>query len=52
LSQEAFAERVGPSKNYVGNLERGEYDLNVSTLAETAKQFNLKASDLLREAGY
>ena len=52
LSQEAFAERVDLSKNYIGNLERGEYEPSVSTLARAAKQFNLKASDLLREAGY
>jgi DNA-binding XRE family transcriptional regulator len=52
LSQEAFAERVDLSKNCIGNLERGEYEPSVSTLAKAAKQFNLKASDLLREAGY
>jgi len=52
LSQEAFAERVGLSKNYIGNLEPGEYEPSVSTLSETARQFNLRASDLLREAGY
>ncbi len=52
LSQEAFAERVGLSKNYIGNLERGEYEPSVSTIAKAAEQFSLKASDLLREAGY
>ena len=51
LSQEVFAERVGLSKNYIGNLERGEYEPSVSTLVEAAKQLNLKAADLVREAG-
>jgi len=52
LSQEAFAERVGLSKNYIGNLERGEYEPSVSALASIAQEFNLKASGLLLEAGY
>lgn len=50
LSQEAFAERVGLSKNYVGNLERGEYEPSIGTLTAVAAQFRLKASDILREA--
>lgn len=52
LSQEAFAERVGLSKNYIGNLERGEYEPSVSALVAIARELNLQASGLLLEAGY
>ena len=51
LTQERFAELVDLSKNYVGNLERGEYEISVTTLHRIAKAVNMKASDLLRMAG-
>lgn len=52
LSQEAFAEKVGLSKNYIGNLERGEYEPSVSVLTLLAPVFGMKPSDLLKAAGY
>ncbi len=52
LSQEAFAERVGLSKNYIGNLERGEYEPSVSAIVKIANAFRLKGSDLMTEAGF
>jgi transcriptional regulator with XRE-family HTH domain len=48
---EAFAELLGLSKNYVGNVERGEYEISLSTLARVAKILGLKMSELLAEAG-
>lgn len=51
LTQEAFAELVGLSKNYIGNLERGEYEVSLSTLTHIGKKIGLKASELLRKAG-
>jgi transcriptional regulator with XRE-family HTH domain len=51
ISQEAFAEKVDLSKNYVGNLERGEYEPSIGILMSIAHQFGLKASDLIKEAG-
>jgi transcriptional regulator with XRE-family HTH domain len=52
LTQEQFAELVDLSKNYIGNLERGEYDISVATLHQIAKSLKAKASELLRDAGY
>lgn len=52
LTQERFAELVDLSKNYVGNLERGEYEISISKLQQIAQALKLKASDIVREAGY
>jgi transcriptional regulator with XRE-family HTH domain len=52
LTQEEFAELVDLSKNYIGNLERGEYEVSVSTLHQIAKALKMRASDLLNAAGY
>ena len=52
VSQEQFAERVSLSKNYIGNLERGEYEVAISALDRIALVLKTKASDLLREAGF
>jgi len=51
LSQEAFAEKVGLSKNYIGNLERGEYEPSVTTLVTISGQLGFKVSDILQAAG-
>ncbi len=51
LSQERFAERAGLSKNYIGNLERGEYEVSVATLEQIARALGVTASLLLKNAG-
>ena len=51
LSQERFAELVGLSKNYIGNLERGEYEVSVATLDQIGQALGSKASALLESAG-
>lgn len=52
LTQEQFAEITGLSKNYIGNLERGEYEISISALAQVAKALQSSASELLKEAGF
>jgi ribosome-binding protein aMBF1 (putative translation factor) len=52
LSQEKFAELTEHHRTYIGFLERGERSPNVATLHRVAKALKMKASDLLREAGY
>lgn len=51
-SQEKFAELTDHHRTYVGFLERGERSPNVATLQRVAEALAVKASDLLREAGY
>ena len=50
ISQERLAELAALSKNYVGNIERGEYDVTVSVLHRVAYALDCRASDLLRGA--
>jgi transcriptional regulator with XRE-family HTH domain len=52
LSQERFAELVDLSKNYIGNLERGEYEISITVLDRVANALHLKASDLMKSAGF
>ena len=52
VSQEQFAERVSLSKNYIGNIERGEHEVAISALDRIATALRTKASEILREAGY
>ena len=52
ISQEQFAERVSLSKNYIGNIERGEYEVAISVLDRIASALRTKASEIIREAGY
>lgn len=52
LSQEDFAELTGHHRTYIGFLERGERSPNVETVHRIARALEMKASDLLREAGY
>ena len=52
VSQEQFAERVSLSKNYIGNIERGEYEVAISALDRIASALHAKASEIIREAGY
>lgn len=50
ISQERLAELAALSKNYVGNIERGEYDVTVSALHRVAVALGCQASDLLQGA--
>jgi transcriptional regulator with XRE-family HTH domain len=50
LSQEMLAESASLSKNYIGNIERGEYDVTVSALHRVAKGLGCRAADLLAAA--
>ena len=50
ISQEQLAELASLSKNYVGNIERGEYDVTVSVLHRVAGALGCQASDLLKDA--
>ena len=52
ITQERFAEKVDLSKNYIGSIERGEYEVAISTLQKIATVLGTKASELVREAGY
>ena len=52
VSQEQFAERVSLSKNYIGNIERGEYEVAISALDRIASALSTKASAIIGEAGY
>nr|WP_133795647.1 helix-turn-helix transcriptional regulator [Prosthecobacter fusiformis] len=52
LSQEDFAALTGHHRTYVGFLERGERSPNIETVERIALALELRASDLLREAGY
>jgi transcriptional regulator with XRE-family HTH domain len=49
LSQEAFAERCGLHRTYVGAVERGERNVTLSTLARLAVALSVSPLDLLRE---
>jgi transcriptional regulator with XRE-family HTH domain len=51
LTQEQLAEHASLSKNAVGNIERGEFDVTVATLKRVADALGTDASDLLRTAG-
>ncbi len=50
LTQERLAEGASLSKNYIGNIERGEYDVSVSVLKRVAVALGCRATDLLAAA--
>ena len=52
LSQEKFAELVGLSKNYIGDLERGEKEPTISTLQRIGLKIGKSASRLIKDAGF
>ena len=49
-SQEAFADRCGVHRTYMGSVERGETNISLDNLERIAKALNISAGQLLMEA--
>ena len=52
LSQEELAEKIDCHRNYVGLVERGEYNVTVEMVARFGEALGCRASDVIREAGF
>jgi transcriptional regulator with XRE-family HTH domain len=50
-SQENLGFESGLHRTYIGVIERGEKSISLGGLVHISKILNVKASDLLREAG-
>jgi transcriptional regulator with XRE-family HTH domain len=50
LSQEAFADRLGYHRTYMGGVERGERNLTLKSVERIAAKLKLDPLDLLRPA--
>lgn len=50
LSQEAFADKIHMHRAYYGALERGEKNLQLSTLERVCAGLGAKMADVIREA--
>lgn len=50
-SQEDLGFEAGLHRTYVGVIERGEKSISLGSLVHLAETLDVKASDLLREAG-
>ena len=48
LTQEAFAERCGLHRTYVGAIERGERNITLSTLSCIATALNVRPQSLIK----
>jgi transcriptional regulator with XRE-family HTH domain len=48
LSQEELAEKADLSRNYIGNVERAEYQVTVETLSRIASALKLTVHELTR----
>jgi transcriptional regulator with XRE-family HTH domain len=46
LTQEELAEKADLARNYIGNIERAEYQITVEALAKIAKALKLTVHDL------
>ena len=46
-SQEKLAEKAGVTRNYIGDIERGEKKVTVETLAKIAKALRRRVRDLV-----
>jgi transcriptional regulator with XRE-family HTH domain len=49
LSQEQLAEKADLARNYIGNIERAEYQVTVETLAKIARALGVRMRDLVKE---
>ncbi|WP_101547262.1 helix-turn-helix domain-containing protein [Brevibacterium iodinum] len=47
LSQEAFAERLGVHRTYMGGVERGERNLTLKTVEKLAETIDVSPIELL-----
>lgn len=47
LTQEQLAEKANLARNYIGNIERAEYQVTVETLAQIAKALGVRIRDLV-----
>ncbi len=50
MSQEGFADRIGMHRAYYGALERGEKNLQLSTLQRVSDGLAIRISDLFARA--
>ncbi len=48
LSQEAFADRCGLHRTYVGGIERGERNVSFANILRLADALGVRPSELLR----
>lgn len=51
-SQEYLAEICGLHRNYIGNIERGEYSPTLDVFVSVCSALDLKPSSLLEESGF
>lgn len=51
LSQEAFADRLGVHRTYMGGLERGERNVTLRTVERLAERLGVSADVLLQVPG-
>jgi transcriptional regulator with XRE-family HTH domain len=51
FSQEAFADRCGLHRTYIGTIERGEKSVTIETAAKLAAALGLTLSQLFHELG-
>jgi transcriptional regulator with XRE-family HTH domain len=49
LSQEAFADRCGLHRTYIGAIERGERNVTLKTLGQIAEGLGVTPIDLLKQ---
>ena len=48
LSQQALADQVGVSREYIARLEGGKHDPPLSTIEKLAKNLRVKIQDLVK----
>jgi transcriptional regulator with XRE-family HTH domain len=50
FSQEAFADKAGVHRTYMGHVEREEVNISLDNIEKIAKALKITAGDLLMEA--
>ena len=48
LSQEAFADKCGLDRTYIGGIERGERNVSLKKIAIIAGALNISIADLMK----
>ena len=51
ISQEKLAEKLDVHRNYVGNIERGEQNITITSLCRFCNVFGCSLEELFGEAG-